>query len=155
MRIAGLVATLAAPATAQDVDPYPYAPAFDACLASVETGAAATCIGAASGPCRARLEPMGGDTAAVACLDMEAKLWDAALAVALDMAGSYGTEAPGAAQAELAEALAVSQSAWTAHRDARCDLAHALDGPVAASGCRARLTAERVADLRGAFGLAP
>lgn len=125
MRVAVLLATLAAsPTLAQDV---PFSPdATEACLAALaEGGSGVACIGKSADTCIAT-DAGSSNVGMSSCWASERDYWDARLNTAYDalLATAEADDAELAALGSAAEpqapALRDTQRAWLAYRDAAC-----------------------------------
>lgn len=145
IRLAAMLALIAGPALAGDVD------ALEACLAGAETGGAhpLSCIGTVEQPCFEGLASPGyAETAE--CISREAAAWDAILnADWRQLMGELDDETE---QPLVREA----QRAWIAFRDADCHaalmLAHPVRGGIWGADCERTRTAERVLAIRAMLG---
>lgn len=159
MRAFAILAVIAGPVVAE-VDPEPYRPILERCLAGTEPGEAwEICIGRSSEACMQTEE--GGFTTlgTASCLGMERDLWDVQLnrvyreqIAAAKLRDAEEATAFDGAFANLEDSLRAAQRAWIPFRDAQCALEYAYWGSgsmrqIAGAGCHMRMTAERTIEL--------
>lgn len=151
LRVASMLALAALPAHGQDAGAPPSElPVLEACLAECDTAECdRACEGRATAACGNRMAPdMRDTTLGIAqCEHTEFAAWDAVLN-ALWPGVRAEAEASG-----IFDDLLAAQRAWIAWRDAECTYRTAVWGDgsmrrIAWPACRARLTADRVIDLR-------
>jgi len=159
MRWIAVLALLASPAAAQDLNFSPAA--TEACLfATQDYDVRHACIGKSADQCMTDT-PGGHSTYGMGgCLSAELEYWDAQLnkAYAEVISSARETDAEmasiGATVASEEEALRAMQRAWITFRDATCDYEYSqwgggTGGGPAIAGCLMRMTGEQTLYLLG------
>ena len=161
MRAALLALLAAAPAAAQQVDPAPFRPVLERCLAGRPPEARMDCVGHAAEACSEAVEGGWTTRGMSACAAMEAALWDERLNAAWGPAMAWAKRMDEAERdafegrfSNRAETLLAAQRAWLAFRDAQCAYAHAEWGSgsmraIAHPTCMMDVVAERSLFLEG------
>lgn len=159
MRVLALTLLLAAPATAQQIDPSPWRAEFQACTKDASTTELQACRGKIAERCSDETEGGWSNLGMTACIRVEGQLWDELLNEEWGMVTIWA-ENGDISEAEFfgeqfsgrSKALLSAQRAWIAFRDAECELQYARWGSGSMrhpshAACVSDMTAERVIAL--------